>query len=440
MKKINSTIAIILISITIWAQSPEKMSYQAVIRNASGELVTSQALGMQISILQGSESGTPVYTETQTPTTNANGLVSIEIGTGTTSDDFSIIDWGADTYFIKTETDPTGGQTYTITGTSQMLSVPYALHSKTAESITGTITESQISDLQSYLTSETDPIFGASVANGITGADTINWNNKLDNETDPEFTAWDKDYDDLINPPTTITTAQAIAIADNSGKDTTGIYHANRTALDLVSGTNTGDQDISGIAVNEQAIQDTAVQIRADIPIVKTYSIGDFAQGGIVFWVDETGQHGLVCAKEDQSTGVRWYAGTNGNTQAKGDGPFAGESNTSIIIAAQVAIGDDGSTYAARICNELQITESGKTYGDWYLPSKKELDLMYDNKATINTTATANSGSSFASAYYWSSTEYGNYLAWKQIFAYGNQYPNFHGKYYTYRVRAVRAF
>jgi len=169
-----------------------------------------------------------------------------------------------------------------------------------------------------------------------------------------------------------------------------------------------------------------------------TYSVGDFAQGGIVFWVDETGQHGLVAAKEDQSTGVRWYAGTSGNTQAKGDGPYAGEANTSIIIAAQVAIGDDGSTYAARICNELQVTEGGKTYGDWYLPSKEELDLMYQNKATIDATTGANGGSGFASAYYWSSTEFNNNFAWPQYFDSGDQNNGFKG--FTYRVRAVRAF
>ncbi|MGA1545205.1 MAG: DUF1566 domain-containing protein, partial [Saprospiraceae bacterium] len=166
--------------------------------------------------------------------------------------------------------------------------------------------------------------------------------------------------------------------------------------------------------------------------------IGDFAQGGIVFWVDETGQHGLVAAKEDQSTGVRWYAGTNGNTQAKGDGPYAGEANTSIIIAAQVAIGDDGSTYAARICNELQITEGGTTYGDWYLPSKKELDLMYQNRATINATAGANGGSGFASTFYWSSTENNSNNAWKQNFNNGNQNNN--NKNNNNRVRAVRVF
>ncbi|MCK4678149.1 MAG: DUF1566 domain-containing protein, partial [Bacteroidales bacterium] len=169
-----------------------------------------------------------------------------------------------------------------------------------------------------------------------------------------------------------------------------------------------------------------------------TYSVGDFAHGGIVFWVDETGQHGLVCAKEDQGSGVRWHAGTCGDTRAYGDGPYSGEMNTSIIISAQVAIGDDGFTYAARICNELQITEGGKTYGDWYLPSKEELNLMYQNKTTIDVTAVANGGSAFASTAYWSSTETNNANAWKQDFSNGVQYIN--GKHNGGRVRAIRAF
>jgi hypothetical protein len=169
-----------------------------------------------------------------------------------------------------------------------------------------------------------------------------------------------------------------------------------------------------------------------------TYSVGDFAQGGIIFWVDETGQHGLVAAKEDQSSGARWYAGTSGYTRANGDGPYAGEANTSIIIAAQVAIGDNGDTYAARICNALKITEGSKTYGDWYLPSKEELNLMYQNKATINTTAGANGGSSFASTYYWSSTENLSTTAWRQSFSSDAQAD--YSKSNSYRVRAIRAF
>ena len=134
MKKLFIFMIAVLLTASVFAQSPQKMSYQAVIRNASNQLVTNQTVGMRISILQGSASGTVVYTEAQTPTTNANGLVSIEIGGG---EGFNAIDWSAGPYFIKTETDPTGGVSYTITGTSQLLSVPYALHSKTAESLIG---------------------------------------------------------------------------------------------------------------------------------------------------------------------------------------------------------------------------------------------------------------------------------------------------------------
>ena len=138
MKKIYSIIAGLLIITSMFAQSPEKMSYQAVVRDGSNQLVTSSTVGMQISILQGTATGTPVYVETQTITSNTNGLVSLEIGSGTVvSGNFTTIDWANGPYFIKTETDPTGGTNYTITGTSQLLSVPYALHAKTAEKIIG---------------------------------------------------------------------------------------------------------------------------------------------------------------------------------------------------------------------------------------------------------------------------------------------------------------
>jgi len=386
MKKLFTILVAEFLMATVFAQSPEKMSYQAVIRDASDNLITDTQIGMQISILQGSASGTAVYVETQEPTTNANGLVGIEIGTGTTSDDFTAIDWTNGTYFIKTETDPAGGTSYTITGTSQLLSVPYALHAKTAETVTGTVNYT-----------ETDPTFTSSQAANIDATDITNLGN--------------------------------------------------------LSGVNTGDQDLSTLATKSNVLEldnttaftpdanyEPATKKYVDDNAPTTFSVGDFAQGGIVFYVDETGQHGLVCAKTDQNggSGVRWYAGTYGNTQAKGDGPYAGEANTSIIIAAQVAIGDDGSTYAARICNELQIIENGKTYGNWYLPSKEELNLMYQNKSTINNTAVANSGSAFASFFYWSSTEYNNNDAWLQSF-----YDGLQGncdKISTMYVRSVRAF
>jgi hypothetical protein len=118
------------------AQVPQKMSYQALIRNAANNPVVNTSVGMKISILQNSASGSAVYVETQTPTTNANGLISIEIGGGNVvSGIFTNINWATGTYYIKTESDPTGGTNYSITGTSQLLCVPYAFHAKTADSI-----------------------------------------------------------------------------------------------------------------------------------------------------------------------------------------------------------------------------------------------------------------------------------------------------------------
>jgi len=126
VRKIFTLIATVLLATTAWAQSIQKMSYQEVIRDGS-ILVANQSVGMQISILRG-VARTPVYIETQTPTTNVNGLVSIEIGGGP---GFDTINWANGSYYIETQTDPNGPFTdYTITGESQLLSVPYALYAK----------------------------------------------------------------------------------------------------------------------------------------------------------------------------------------------------------------------------------------------------------------------------------------------------------------------
>src|SRR5574343_549412 len=129
MKKIYILTMLLLMSVATFAQSQDYMSYQAVIRNASNNLITNQPVGMKISILQGSAIGTAVYEETQTPTSNINGLVTLAIGGGSTiSGSYGTINWANGPYFIKTETDPTGGTNYTIVGVTQFLSVPYALY------------------------------------------------------------------------------------------------------------------------------------------------------------------------------------------------------------------------------------------------------------------------------------------------------------------------
>jgi hypothetical protein len=278
MRQFITICAAILITASVFAQAPEKMSYQAVIRNSSNALVADQAVGMRISILQGSTSGTAVYIETQTPTSNTNGLVSLEIGSGTVvSGTFASIDWANGLYFIKTETDPAGGTSYSITGTSQLLSVPYALHARTAESITGT------------------------------GATPL--------------------------------------------------------------------------------------------------AIGDSYQGGKIFWLDASGQHGLIVARFNLSYRP-WDSGSRLETRAYGSGLYAGAMNTAIIIAVN-------TESAAKACADYSATENGSPiytsffpsldegYGDWYLPSIYELYLLSQSGAI-----------GLSDGFYWSSTERNYSSAW----------------------------
>jgi hypothetical protein len=133
MKKILFAVGIVLGSHLAFAQVPEKMSYQAIVRNTGGQILANQSVGIRASILQGSPAGAAVYSERLTGNTNANGLLTLEIGSGTVlTGTFNTINWSTGSYYLKTETDPTGGTNYTITGTSQLLSVPYAMYAKTA--------------------------------------------------------------------------------------------------------------------------------------------------------------------------------------------------------------------------------------------------------------------------------------------------------------------
>ena len=147
-KNILLAVFCLIISAISFAQVPQKMSYQAVVRGSDNNLVTNQQVAMRVSILQGSADGTAVYTETHSAQTNANGLVSIEIGDGTSNDDFTAINWANGPFFVKTETDVNGGDDYDIIGVSQLLSVPYAMYAQTA---------GNMPDVSGFLTEETDP-------------------------------------------------------------------------------------------------------------------------------------------------------------------------------------------------------------------------------------------------------------------------------------------
>ena len=136
MKQISlimMTFLLVLSHQLLMGQSPESFSYQAVLRDANNEILVNQNVGLRLSVLKTSTSGNIVYSETHSIATNAYGIVNLDVGQGTlVSGSFTNIQWGNDLYFLKVDLDMTGGQNYQFMGTSQLLSVPYALHAKTA--------------------------------------------------------------------------------------------------------------------------------------------------------------------------------------------------------------------------------------------------------------------------------------------------------------------
>jgi uncharacterized protein (TIGR02145 family) len=192
------------ISITGFAQSPDLISYQTIIRNSNNELVTNASIGVRISILSGTAADVLWYQEEHTVKTNLNGLAYLNIGSVTPPlfGNMGGIDWSKGPFYIKSETDPTGGKNYTLVTVSRLLSVPYAIYAKSAEKVTGPITELDplfnasiakgITAADTALwNTESDPVFNTSISKGITAVDTAYWNKKLSSytETDPLFNA-----------------------------------------------------------------------------------------------------------------------------------------------------------------------------------------------------------------------------------------------------------
>lgn len=165
MKKSLLVLLILFVQIS-FGQSPQSFKYQAVVRDAAGGLAVNKIISIKSSILLGSPTGSSVYTETQSLSTNDFGVVSLNIGSGAVvSGTFSAISWGAGTYFVKTELDINGGSTYVFMGTSQMLSVPYALYAEK--------TGSSVSDFDTSPTNEIQTLSVTGNSLSISGANTI---------------------------------------------------------------------------------------------------------------------------------------------------------------------------------------------------------------------------------------------------------------------------
>ena len=265
MKRLSISFAAILIASLCFAQSPESFKYQAVVRNIDGSIVDDQSVSFKMELLVGSATGTAIYTETHTTTTDDYGLVHLDIGEGTTTDDFSSIDWGDDEYFLQVSIDLTGGSSYTLLGTSQLLSVPYALHARTAENFTGSIPE-------------VDPLYIASEAANITAADITNLANLSGSNTG------DQDLSALATRSalTDSTLAVRSALTDSTLAvrsaltDSTMAVRSALTDSSLAVRSALSDSTLavrsalmdSTLAIRS-ALTDSAQDIRADIPNVE---------------------------------------------------------------------------------------------------------------------------------------------------------------------------
>lgn len=386
MKKILQLCFALLFVSVLNAQAPGKFNYQAVVRNAANQLVTGSPVGVRVAILKGSTTGSAVYLETHIPISNANGLVSMEVGSGTVvNGNFSTIDWSNGPYFIKSDFDPTGGTNYTISNTTQLLSVPYALHANTADKL-------------SNPAAEKDPVYSSSVAFGITKKDTANWNAKLGSfaEKDPIFS---KSIASLID---------TVDIVEWFGKQDA-----------LTAGT--------GIKISNDTISNTLNDG------FKHY-LGEEFGGGIIFqlWKDNNGtEHGLIVAKKDQSVAQEWsnvnitLIGTNAQST------WDGEGNTAAIIAQSGHINS-----AAKLCDDY----SASGFTDWYLPSIDELKTLYQNRFHVNRASAYVLGlNQIGNETYLSSTEYSTSIVWALNLGYGTPESN-RTKSEKLFVRSIRNF
>ena len=469
MKKIYSIVAGLLLTLSVFAQAPQKMSYQAVIRNSSNALISSTPVGMQISVLQGSAGGTAVYVETQTPSTNANGLVSLEIGSGApVKGTFSGINWANGPYFIKTETDPTGGTAYTIAGTNELMSVPYALFSANgtpgatgpqgpagnngavgatgatgaqgpagndgavgATGATGSVGATGATGAQGPAGND-----GAVGAVGATGPQGPAGNDGAVGATGATGATGPQGPIGLTGAvgATGATGAQGPAGNDGAVGATGATGSVGATGATGAQGPAGNDGAVGAVgatgaqgpAGNDGAVGATGATGAAGTNGQVggfTHYLGEAFNGGIIFYLYKGSdglEHGLIVALTEQSS-TKWQ-------------------NTGTLVLVNANRTEDGAYNTTLMTDSPAATYIAGLGAGWYLPSIDELGLLYYNRYSAQKGLRAGGNTLLSSAaYYWSSSEDGSSDAWYFYFGSGsasNGYPKNLANY----VRAVRAF
>lgn len=373
-----------------WSQVPTKMSYQAVVRDASNALVANQNVGIKISILQGAPDGATVYEETHITTSNSNGLVSLVINEGQSiSGDFSTIYWTDNTYFIKSEIDVTGGTNYSITGVQQIFSVPYAIHAKTADNFT--FEDAELGEMLYFNGSD-----WVSIPAGLDGQVLSYCNGKP---------TWGLCLETIIGGPPTSTTARVNGRLNTDIGDVTitekGICYSTTPNPNIADLTRvyTGSGTAWGIALANLTINTTyyakayiinssGIQYGNEVSFTTSSSIGigDYypEEGGVVFYLLQPGDpgydantpHGLIVSLTYiLPIGYQW--GCEDTLIGTSTDIFSGNDNTNLIASTC-----DQYPIAAKLCIEY----SSLGFNDWYLGSKDEMYHVAINKSTINST------------------------------------------------------
>jgi hypothetical protein len=458
MKKIITICAAILISASVFAQAPDGINYQAVIRNLSGTLVANTTIAIRIQIKQTSASGTIVFQERHSVTTSAQGVVNLVIGQGTLlGGNFSSINWATGPYFVSLGVSFTNGTNYLDYGSQQLMSVPYALYAKNAGNqlnqwrygnaiplaalgamgdfylnmTNGNVYYKSNATTWTLTGNITGPA-GAAGATGLTGAAGVQGIQGVAGPAGP-------------TGPIGATGPAGPAGGPAGPAGPTGATGATGPAGPIgVTGLTgaTGAQGIQGptgltgpagpIGLTGPAGPTGATGPQGPAGIGGfTHYIGEDFGGGIIFhlWKDSQGiEHGLIVDKTDLSTSQVW---SNISTLI---GPSAqsswdGLSNSNAIVAQ---VGHTSS--AAALC--LNSTNGGQV--DWYLPSNQEMNVLWNNYFTVSQTIAQLPGATQLQASYWTSFESAPVTAYYVSFTSGS-FPG-SNKGANYYVRAVRKF